>query len=118
MEENTLSLMDLLKRLENIENELREVRRDIAQSIVPSKAITKDTTNTSLEYTLNDLYEAFGHSKQSYAKRLRNALEQQSIKDLGQFLSLTPGQLLDLDGVGIGTLMQAHKALKKMGIRW
>ena len=116
MEENTLSLTDLLKRLENIENELREVRRDIAQSIVPSKAI--DKTKISLEYTLDDLYEAFGHSKQSYAKRLRNALEQQSIKDLGQFLSLTPGQLLDLDGVGIGTLMQAHKALKKMGIRW
>ena len=118
MEENTLSLTDLLKKLENIENELREVRRDIAQSIVPSKAIIEDTTNISLEYTLNDLYEAFVHSKQSYAKRLRNALEQQSIKNLCQFLSLTPGQLLDLNGVGINTLMQAHKALKKMGIRW
>ena len=70
------------------------------------------------EYTLDDLYHAFGEEKKSCAARLRNTLERQGVSTLKEFLLLTPGQLLDMEGMGSGTLGLIHKALKKMGVRW
>lgn len=70
------------------------------------------------EYTLDDLYHAFGEEKKSCAARLRNTLERQGVSTLKEFLLLTPGGLLDMEGMGSGTLGLIHKALKKMGVRW
>ncbi len=70
------------------------------------------------EYTLDDLYHAFGEEKKSCAARLRNTLERQGVSTLKEFLLLTPGELLDMEGMGSGTLGLIHKALKKMGVRW
>lgn len=70
------------------------------------------------EYTLDDLYHAFGEEKKSCAARLRNTLERQGVSTQKEFLLLTPGELLDMEGMGSGTLGLIHKALKKMGVRW
>ena len=108
----------MLQKLENIENELREVREYLAQNMITFVSVDNRLKTLKLEYTLDDLYEAFGPSKQPYATRLRTSLEKCGVNTLGEFLALTPGQLLDLDGVGGGTLQYTHKALKKLGIQW
>ncbi|MCK8621732.1 hypothetical protein [Prevotella sp. E13-27] len=118
MKEIRISPTSILQKLENIENELREVREYLAQNMITFINADNRTKDLKLEYTLEDLYEAFGPSKQSYATRLRTSLEKRGVNTLGEFLALTPGQLLDLDGVGNGTLQYTHKALKKLGIQW
>ena len=107
-----------MKKLEDIENEIKQVRADLADNISPNIERNKDTQNQQLAYTMDDLWEAFGRKHRYYATRLRNALKQQGITTLAEFLAMTPGQLLDLDGIGPGTLQYANKALKKMGIQW
>lgn len=118
MKKKRTSPTSMLQKLENIENELREVREYLAQNMITFVNADNRTKDLKLEYTLEDLYEAFGPSKQSYATRLRTSLEKRGVNTLGEFLALTPGQLLDLDGVGTGTLQYTHKALKKLGIQW
>lgn len=118
MKEKRISPTSILQKLENMENELREVREYLAQNMITSVNADNRTKDLKLEYMLEDLYEAFGPSKQSYATRLRSSLENRGINTLGEFLAMTPGQLLDLDGVGSETLQYTHKALKKLGIQW
>lgn len=97
---------------------------EIAPSVVEEKPIfmaspaynrvpVEDTN-----YTLDDLCETIAEEKPSSAVRLRDVLVKQGIKSLPILLSLTTGQLLDIEGMGSGMLGQIHKALKKMGVRW
>lgn len=118
MKEKKTSLASLLKKLENIEKELREVREELAQSSAPAVSGSAKSSELGLAYTLEDLYEAFGPSKRSYAVRLNTSLGKIGVKTLGEFLALTPGQLMELDGVGVGTLQHTKKALDKLGVRW
>ncbi|MBQ8050971.1 MAG: hypothetical protein IJ197_05285 [Bacteroidaceae bacterium] len=69
-------------------------------------------------YTLDDLYNAFGRTTKHYATRLKHSLQQKGISTLPQFLSMTPGELLELDNVSVGTLQKTKKALDRLGIRW
>lgn len=116
MEENK-NLTTILHRMENIEKELCELRADLILCATPTTAENGSNPDV-LQFTLDDLCEAFGKKHQPYAVRLRNALAQQGITSLEDFLALTPGRLLDLEGIGPGTLQYANKALKKLGIRW
>ena len=118
MKKKRTSPTSMLQKLENIENELREVREYLAQSMITFVNADNRSKDLKLEYTLDDVYKAFGPSKQSYATRLRTSLEKYGVNTLGEFLALTSGQLLDLDGVGSGTLQHTHKALKRLGIQW
>lgn len=70
-----------------------------------------------LGYTLEDLYRAFGNKK-SLTRRLHTALQKRNIKTLEDFLSLTPCEMLELEGVGYDTLLRTKKALNKLGIDW
>lgn len=118
MKENRTSPTSILKKLESIENELREVREELTQSMIPPINLSVGTSSFESEYTLEDLYEAFGSKKRSYAVRLQTSLEKSGIKTLAEFLALTPGQLIGLDGVGVETLKCTKKALDKLGIGW
>ena len=118
MKEKKTSLTSILKKLENIEKELREVREELAQSSTPAVSGCARSSELEMEYTLEDLYEAFGPSKRSYAVRLNTSLGKIGVKTLGDFLALTPGQLMELDGVGVGTLQHTKKALDKLGVHW
>lgn len=118
MKDNKMSVLSILNKLESIEEELREVREEFERYAIPSISRDNAPTDLQLEYTLMDLYEAFGAKKHQYATRLCHSLEKKGIKTLAEFLALTPGQLLDLDAVGYETLQQTNKALKKLGIRW
>lgn len=117
MGKNT-SLTSLLKKLDDIEKEVREVRDELAQISAPTVSGCARNSDLELEYTLEDLYEAFGPSKRSYAVRLNTSLGKIGVKTLGEFLALTPGQLMELDGVGVGTLQHTKKALDKLGVQW
>jgi len=68
-------------------------------------------------YTLEDLYREFG-KKKTMAYRLKSALKKWNIKTLVDFLSLTSGELLELENVGYETLLRTKKALSKLGIVW
>lgn len=117
MKEKSITPSCILQKLENLENELREVREYLSQYLSAAVSQSDGTPDVEWQYTLIDLYEALG-SKKHYAVRLRTALEKQGINSLGEFLSLTPGQLLDLENVGPGTLLQVKKALNKLGVTW
>ena len=53
----------------------------------------------------------------SLARRLKMALQKQNVNTLEDFLSLTPGELLELESVGYDTLLRTKK-LSKLGIEW
>lgn len=115
MKEKRQSIASLINRLNDIETELKQVRAELTQIAAPD--IYKSAV-PQLEYTLDDLYQAFGRKRKAYATRLMNILQQQGITTLQQFLALTPGQLLDLEGIGAGTLQYTNVALKRLGIAW
>ncbi len=116
MEEN-MNLTTILHRMEEIEKEMHELRADLIRCATPTSA-ENDTGTKPLQFTLDDLCEAFGKKHRPYAVRLRNVLAQHGITTLADFLTLTTGQLLDMDGIGAGTLQYVNKAMKKLGIRW
>lgn len=118
MKEKKQSLTSLLKRLEKLESELRDIRNEIAECLTPPADDGGDAEDPDVQFTLEDLWEAFGRKHKSYAVRLRHALEQRGVTTLPQFLAMTPGQLLDLDGIGPGTLEYTNKAMKRLGIPW
>ena len=110
---------EIIDRLESVEKEVKEIREYLSQSelgmgmhIDFPLAIEPDF---ELGYTLEDLYREFG-KKKSLAYRLKSALKKRNIKTLKDFLSLTPGELLELEGVGYDTLLRTKKALSKLGI--
>lgn len=115
MKDKQQSIAGLINRLNDIETELKQVRTELSQIATPD---VDKTSIQQLEYTLEDLYQAFGRKHKAYATRLVNVLEQQGITTLQQFLALTPGQLLDLEGIGAGTLQYTNSALKRLGIAW
>ena len=119
IKEEKMSPTNILQKLENIENELREVREYLTQSMVnsPSDAPVAVRHKFKLEYTLEDLYRGFG-GKVSLVRRLKSALQKRDINTLEEFLLLTPGELLDLENVGYDTLLRTKKALNKLGIAW
>lgn len=117
MKENS-NFISIVEKLTEIEKELSIVRSDIEHELIQNAKVNKVSSDIKFEYTLEDLYKAFGPSKQTYAIRLKNSLQRNGINTLGQFLTLTPGQLFSLDGVGNVTLQHTNKALKKMGINW
>lgn len=116
MEENK-NLITILHRMEEIEKELRELRADLIKCATPTAA-KNDNEQELLQFTLDDLCEAFGKKHQQYAVRLRNALARHGITTLADFLTLTTGQLLDMEGIGTGTLQYVNKAVKRLGIHW
>ncbi|MBP5771495.1 MAG: hypothetical protein J6W75_09080 [Bacteroidaceae bacterium] len=112
---------EIIDKLDCVEREVKEIREYLSQSEVGAVthvdfplAIEPDF---KLEYTLEDLYREFG-SKKSLAHRLKTALQKRNIKTLEGFLSLTPGELLDLENVGYDTLLRTKKALSRLGIDW
>ena len=111
---------ELLEKFENIEKEVKEIKEFLSQEGIDTLASRKahaPATRDLKEYTLEDLYESFGKRKH-YAVRLKHALERRGIYTLEEFLSLSPGELLDLENIGYETLIRTKKALDKMGIAW
>lgn len=109
---------ELIDKLESIERDVKEIKEYLLQgmpnAVEPNESIDSDF---NLGYTLEDLYREFG-SKKSLAHRLKTALQKRNVNTLEEFLSLTPGELLDLEGAGYDTLLRTKKALSKLGIDW
>lgn len=112
---------ELIDKLQNIEKEVKEIRDYL--SLSESGTVTPEDPPLAIEpdfklgYTLEDLYREFG-SKVTLARRLKSALQKRSINSLEEFLSLTPGELLDLENVGYDTLLRTKKALNRLGVVW
>lgn len=109
---------ELIDKLESIERDVKEIKEYLLQgmpnAVEPNESIDSDF---NLGYTLEDLYREFG-SKKSLAHRLKTALQKRNVNTLEDFLSLTPGELLDLENVGYDTLLRTKKALGRLGIAW
>lgn len=112
---------EFIEKLQNIEREVKEIREYLSQSesetVTPVDFPLAKELDFKLEYTLDDLYREFGN-KVSLARRLKTALQKRNINTLEDFLSLTPGELLDLENVGYDTLLRTKKALGRLGIAW
>lgn len=108
---------DIMQKLECLEKDLRELRLAIGQTMMPEVDNSDKQYNDNLQYTLEDLYDAFGRKKH-YAIRLKNALDSRGILTMKEFLTLSPGELLSLDGIGPGTLERIKKALDRLGVQW
>lgn len=111
------STLAILQRLAAVEKELGDIRQQIVENMNQAER-QSDGGDCGLSYSLDDFYNSFGSSKKHYATRLRHALQQKGIGTLQEFLALSPGQLLDLDNVSVGTLKQVKRVLDRMGIRW
>lgn len=112
---------ETIDRLDCVEREVKEIREHLSQSesgigmhIDFPLATAPDF---ELGYTLENLYREFG-KKTSLAYRLKSALKKRNIKTLEEFLSLTPGELLELENVGYETLLRTKKALNKLEFVW
>lgn len=112
---------ELIDKLECIERDVKEIKEYLSQNksveATPIESQLGLEADFQLEYTLDDLYRAFG-GKVSLARRLKSALQKRNINTLEEFLSLTPGELLDLENVGYDTLLRTKKALSRLGITW
>ena len=117
MKEKKQSMFVVLQRLEEVENELSKIRQQIVQNMNEKAYLEDGRREYNTTYTLDDLYKAFG-SKQHYATRLKHALQQKNINTIPEFLAMTPGELLELDNVSVGTLQKTKKALERLGICW
>lgn len=115
--EKKKSISDILRRMSEIEQELHNLREDLLQSATPETPRGGNELE-SLQFTMDDIYEALGKKHKPYATRLKNALTQKGIFTLEDFLEMSPGQLLDLEGVGTATLQYTNKVMKKLGIKW
>lgn len=111
---------EIINNLESVENAVKEIKEFLSQNPVattPAKSPLTAVQDFQLAYTLEDLYREFG-SKKSLAQRLKTALQKRNINTLEEFLSLTPGELLDLENVGYDTLLRTKRALSRLGIVW
>lgn len=112
---------ELVDKLESVEREVKEIREYLSQNddekVAPGGFPLPLESDFKGGYTLEDLYKEFG-KKKSLAYRLKSALKKRNIKTLEEFLSLTPGELLELENVGYETLLRTKKALSKLGIDW
>ena len=101
---------EIINKLESIESSVKEIKVFLSQNSVAA-------TPEKSPLTVEDLYREFG-SKKSLAQRLKTALQKRNVNTLEEFLSLTPGELLDLENVGYDTLLRTKKALSRLGIAW
>ena len=111
---------EIIDKLESVEKELKEIRgylSQIEQTVMPVESPLAVEPGFKLEYTLEDLYREFG-KKKPYATRLKTALKRRNINTLEEFLSLTPGEILELESVGYKTLLYTKKALDRLGLVW
>ncbi len=112
---------ELIEKLQNIEKDVKEIKEYLSQSESgadkPVDFPFVAELDFKLDYTLDDLYREFGN-KVSLGRRLKTALQKRNISTLEEFLSLTPGELLDLENVGYDTLLRTKKALGRLGIAW
>ena len=112
---------ELIEKLQNIEKDVKEIKEYLSQNEAGSDKHVyfplAAELDFKLDYTLDDLYREFG-SKVSLARRLKTALQKRNINTLEEFLSLSPGELLDLENVGYDTLLRTKKALSRLGIAW
>ena len=110
---------DFIDKLENVQKDVEEIKKFLSQNPtpIPSKYFSTGIPDFKLDYTLEDLYREFGRKK-SLAHRLKTALQKRNINTLEEFLSLKPGELLDLENVGYDTLLRTKKALNRMGLTW
>ncbi len=112
---------ELIDKLESVEREVKEIREHFSQNEAGMGLHVDFPLATALDfelgYTLEDLYREFG-KKKSLVYRLKSALKKRNIKTLEEFLSLTPGELLELENIGYETLLRTKKALSRMGIDW
>jgi len=111
---------EIINKLESIESSVKEIKVFLSQNSVaatPEKSPLTVVPDFQMAYTLEDLYREFG-SKKSLAQRLKTALQKRNVNTLEEFLSLTPGELLDLENVGYDTLLRTKKALSRLGIAW
>lgn len=112
---------EITDKLDCVERKVKEIRECLSQSVsgmgTPVYFPLAIEPDFKIEYTLEELYRVFGNKK-SLAHRLRTALQKRNINTLEDFLSLTLGELLDLEGVGYDTLLRTKKALSKLGIAW
>ena len=112
---------ELVDKLESVEREVKEIREYLSQNdgeqVAPVGFPLPLESDFMVGYTLEDLYREFG-KKKSLAYRLKSALTKRNIKTLEEFLSLTPGELLELENVGYETLLRTKKALNKLEIVW
>lgn len=112
---------EIIVKLESVERDVKEIKEYLSQNR-SVETISADSPlavepDFKLEYTLDDLYREFGN-KASLARRLKTALQKRNINTLEEFLSLTPGELLDLENVGYDTLLRTKKALSRLGLVW
>lgn len=112
-----LAVAGVLSGYEVIPDEKFASKPEVEERLVVPR-ISQGVLVEETDYTLNDLYAAFGEEKKTAAARLRIALERKGITTLSEFVRLSPGQLLDMEGIGSGTLGLIYKALKGMGVRW
>ena len=110
---------EIIDRLDCVEREVKEIREYLSQGEAgaPLDFPLATAPDYELGYTLEDLYREFG-GKKSLAHRLKSALKKRNIKTLEDFLSLTPGELLELENVGYETLLRTKQALNKLEIVW
>ena len=112
---------EIIDRLESVEREVKEIREYLSQNdgeqVAPRGFPLPLESDFMVGYTLEDLYREFG-KKKSLAYRLKSALKKRNIKTLEDFLSLTPGELLEWENVGYDTLLRTKKALSKLGVDW
>lgn len=112
---------EIIEKLDCVEREVKEIREYLSQNdseqAAPVGFPLPLESDFKVGYTLDDLYREFG-SKKSLAHRLKTALQKRNIKTLDDFLSLSPGELLELENVGYETLLRTKKALNKLEIVW
>lgn len=112
---------EIIENLEIIERKVKEIKDYLSQE-KPATTIHNESplpinSDFKLGYTLEDLFREFG-GKVSLARRLKSALQKRNINTLEEFLSLSPGELLELENVGYDTLLRTKKALSRLGLVW
>jgi len=118
-------LGEVARALLNASNEIEKIKQAVLALESPIDSPTKEkgyplslVPDYTMGYTLDDLYKAFGKKRKSYASRLKSALKENQITTLEDFLSLSPGELLELNNIGYKTLTYTRKALESLGIKW
>ncbi|MBR6141484.1 MAG: hypothetical protein IKQ37_06960 [Bacteroidaceae bacterium] len=118
-----MNKIEIIEKIEGVERELKGIREALSQDGLckaPEKSNSPFDTmpDISINYTLENLYEAFGKKKQPFARRLKHALMKHRIHTLEGFLNLSAGEVLGLENVGYETMLQTKKALARLGISW
>lgn len=117
-------LAEITQTLAASSAEIEKVRRAVLTWKPSDESAAKEECPLSIVpdyetgYTLDDLYTAFGKKRKGYASRLKSALNEKQITTLEEFLSLSIGELLELNNIGYKTLTYTRKALGSLGIKW